>query len=570
MYDYLGSQEPANIVGSFVNDRNEDFKEGIKSLLEGFHGSYSMDAIDDLSKILKVDTLKEDYKQRLFGDVLEENFNDEYYALLPQKLEQLFENSSTEIIKESSVGQLAPIVGLSLPILKKNYLEMNSKDIVMTEVPSKPIIKAAFERKFLKDKQGNKSYIPEIFYNDSYKDIIEQSRGVAISDVFYPTSGVLPVQDLNIMQLSGGTLEARDSLAYDFAIQAVSIQVPNAAGDGVDDKIVDGLAISPDMASNGAFTYRVTTVGNDAAHTKVEDIITGVVDFYKGTVSVASTGGKITKVKFGGHLSNENNTQSVELDRERTTLEWKIPDGQRINTGLSIERIKDYKALFDIDITSDVIADMSTVLSQFEDSTILNYLDDSFNKWKDKKDLPFGYDSFIERYEFNAIPAANAIVPPSSWIDTELKFNLNREIDTMKEKLRTNDVMFVAYGNPAVITLIQDNVKWVIDEDTKIGGIQLDYRFGVMTANKNRVHVVSSMKVPREKGIRIVAFPLTKEIITFKHYKYSLNIENIYRNPATPLIPNIMGTSRYLTTDVLPVQGEFTIVGNEFGRQPQA
>jgi hypothetical protein len=124
--------------------------------------------------------------------------------------------------------------------------------------------------------------------------------------------------------------------------------------------------------------------------------------------------------------------------------------------------------------------------------------------------------------------------------------------------------MFVVYGHPNNVTLIQDNVRWVIDEDTKIGGIQLDYRFGVMTANKNRIHVISTLKCPKERGLRVVAYPLTKETITFKHYKYSLNIENVYRNKLTPLIPNVMGTSRYITTEVLPVQGEFHILDNMF------
>lgn len=566
MYEYLDEQQHTGVVGSFVTDRNVDFKDGIKAMLESFRGAYQMDAIDDLVKVLKVDALKEDYKQRLLGDVLEESIDDAYIAMHPSKLEQLFENSALEIVKESSVGQLAPIVGLSLPILKKNYLECHSKDIIMTEVPSKPIVKVAFERKFLKDRQGNKHYIPEIFYDDSYKTVLELSKGKKISNAWYPQSGNLPVQDLNILQLSGGTLETRDSLAYDFHIEAVKIEVPDSTGSSTVEKEISGLNIQPDMAANGSFTYRIKTTGENNA--VVEDIITGQVDFYHGTVSVASTAGKIKKVRFGGHLSNENNLESVELDRERETREWKIPDGQRINTGLTIEKIKDYKALFNIDITTEVIADMSTVLTQFEDSQILSFLDDSLARWKGKKDLPFGYkDGFVESYEFSATPPSNVFVTPSQWVGSELKYVLNREIDTLKEKLKTQDIMFVVYGNPANVTLIQDDVKWVIDEDTKIGGIQLDYRFGVMTTNKNRIHVVSTMKVPREKGLRIVAFPLSKEVITFKHYKYSLNIENIYRNPFTPLTPNVMGTSRYLTTELLPVQGEFLITNATFGRK---
>lgn len=561
MYEYLDNENQIRTVGSFVTDKQADFKHGVKALFESFKGSYSIDAIDDLVKVLKVDSLKEDYKERLIGDVLAESFDDPYYAMFPQKLEQLFENTCLELVKESAIGQLAPIVGISLPILKKNYIEGHSKDIVMTEVPTKPIVKIAFERKFLKDKAGKKYYIPEIFYNDEYKNVVDSTKGKKIVDTWFD----IPAQDIPIMTLSGGSLEMRDSLAYDFCVAAVKAEVEVEGGEGgTTTELVEigGLNIQPDYGSNRAFSAKIKIADG------VYDIITGVVDTYAGTVSVSCTGSKIKKVQFGGHLSNENNYETVELDREREVREWKIPDGQRINTGLTVEKIKDYKALFDLDITTEIIADMSTVLTQFEDSSILDFLDTSLNKWKGKKDLPFGYsEGFVESFEFSCTPPSNVFVTTSTYISTELKYNLNRLIDELKTKLKTPDIMFVVYGHPNHISLIQDDVKWVIDEDTKVGGIQLDYSFGVMTSNKNRIHVISSMKVAREKGIRIVAYPLSKEVITFKHYKYSMNIENIYRNPITPLIPNVMGTSRYLTTEVLPVQGEFKLTNNTFGRQ---
>lgn len=567
MYDYLDENQNANVVGSFITDRNADFKNSVKALFENFRSHYQVDPIDNLVNVLKVDTWKEDYKQQLLGDVLQESFEHDYLSLHPAKMEQLFENSAAEIVQESSVGPMYPIVGLSLPVLKKNYLEMHAKDIVMTEVPAKPIVKVAFERKFLKDKDGNKHYIPEIFYDDTYKTVLSKSKGKEINNSWFPQTGTLPMQDLDILALSGGSIQTRDSLALDFHIEAVQIEVMgNGATPAPYLKEITGLNITPDLGANSSFTYVVKTVNDDG--TEVKDILTGHVDTYSGKVSVASTGGKIKKVRFGGHLSNENNMETVELDRERQVMDWKIPDGQRINTGLTVEKIRDYKALFNIDITTEIIADISNVLTQTEDSTIMSFLDDSLERWKNRKDLPFGYtDGFVESFEFSAVPPSNIMVTTSQWIGTELKFNLNREIDELKTKLKTQDIMFVVYGHPNNITLIQDDVKWVIDEDTKIGGIQLDYRFGVMTANKNRVHVVSSLKVAKNKGIRIVAFPLSKEVITFKHLKYSLNIENLYRNPLTPTVPNIMGTSRYLTKEVLPVQGEFIIKNNDFGRK---
>ncbi len=209
---------------------------------------------------------------------------------------------------------------------------------------------------------------------------------------------------------------------------------------------------------------------------------------------------------------------------------------------------------------------MSETMSQYEDSSILKFLNDSFNSWKNRDTSPFGYkDGFTESYEFSFIPPTNTILPTSQWAN-DLKWYLNREMDTLKEKLKTDKIMFVIYGNPAHITLFQDQVSWIIDDNTRVGGVQLEYRFGVLTHNKTRVHVVSSMKVSRDLGLRIVAYPTTKDHITFKHLKYAISVSNEYRNPLQPLVPNIMGTSRFLTTELTPVQGEMLLTNAEFGR----
>lgn len=565
MYDYLEENATAtNVVGSFNIDRDVDFKDSCKNLMESFSTNYQMDAVSDLFNILKYAPAKEAYKELLLADVTEESLNtdDRYMQMTPAKLEQLFENSALEIVSEGAeYGQLQPIVGLSLPILKKVWLKCPLKDILMTEVPDKPIVKVAIERPFLKDKDGNKYYIPEIFYNNDYKEVSAKGRGKEVSSKWYPESGTLPFTDLNMLEESGGSLSMRDALGYDFAIVAVKVLMAES-----EYAELTGYDIQPDYAANGSFNAEI--IYTNKAGEKKRDILLGQVDAYSGIVSVASTAGLISQVKFGGHLQNVNNTETLELDVERTLKEWKIPDStERLNTGLPIEKIKDYKTLFDMDVTTKVISDMGDTLANFEDSQGLDFLDNSYKKWRGKKDLPYGYEEgFVETWNFNCTPnTATTFITTSQWIDTELKYHLNRAVDKLKTKLKREDIMFVLYGNPENITLIQDNVKWIIDEDTKMGGVQVDYRFGVMTANKNRMHVVSTMKVSKDSGIRIVAYPLSKEVITFKHYKYSLNIENVYRNPITPLIPNVMATSRYLTTELFPVQGAFNLVGTDFG-----
>ena len=56
MYDYLNeSQKHTNVVGSFTIDKNQDFKDGVKQLVEGFRGAGAIDPIDDLTKLLKAE-----------------------------------------------------------------------------------------------------------------------------------------------------------------------------------------------------------------------------------------------------------------------------------------------------------------------------------------------------------------------------------------------------------------------------------------------------------------------------------------------------------------------------------
>lgn len=563
MYIDNNNDAPAKVIGSFAKSKNEDWKNGINSLMEGFKTQFGLDPLNNIRDILENDVLCEQYKEALLGDVFEADFNDEYLNLMPEKLDQLFENTKDEIITENyGVGQMSPIVGYTLPILKKNYIECHGKDIVMTEVPSKPVIKIAFERKFLKDKAGKKYYIPEIFYDESYKEVSEKAKGKKISDKWYPETGTLPMQDLAIMNESGGTLETRDQLAHDFCIQAIKMEVDGA------EVIKNGLDIKPDYSSNNNITYRCKHVKDDGS--VLEEVLTGTVDYYHGTITVATSGSLIKQVQFGGHLSNQNNNETIELDRERETVTWHIGEGERINTALTIEKIKDMKSLLGIDVTPEAIADMSSTLTQFEDAHIMSYLKNSLDIWKDKTDLPFGYTGgFVETATFNCVPGSTLAVTQSEYIESELKFRFNRLLSELKDKLKTTDLMFVVYGHPTIIELFNASVDWKFDEGSKVGGLVLDYKFGVVTESGTRIHVVSSLKVPKEAGIRIVAYPTTDEQLTFKHFKYSFNIENMYRNPLTPLTPNIMGTHRYLTESLLPVQGQMLLIGNDFGIDPR-
>lgn len=548
-------KEADYLVGSFTEQPDLAFQDSLETVFESLKTTVRMDPMEDAIKMMKSDTVVESYREELYGDISLEQHNDNYTSMMREKLDQLFENTRYEIVREN-VGTLNPIVGYTMPILKKSFLECHSKDVVLTEVAPAPIINQVFERKFLKDADGKKYYIPDIYYDDQFASVMPAAMGLPIPSTYY----ALPMHEFDILGAAGGSIQMRDELSGDFIIDGVKMTVDGAP------KTITGLRIVPNKGARGSFTYDVVT--KDAAGNELTDTISGRVDFYHGKVSVSSASGLVEEVLFAGHLSNQNNYRSLEFDREREPISWEIGEGVRFNTGMTIEKLKDTQVLASIDIMAETISDMSETMAQYEDSFVFKFLNDSYNAWRKRNIAPFGYtEGFTETYQFNFIPPTTIIKTTAEW-SQDLKWYLNRQMDKLKEKLKTDKIMFVIYGNPAHITLLEQStpVNWIIDNGTRVGGVQLEYRFGVMTQNKSRVHVVSSMKVGRDKGLRIVAYPTTREHITFKHLKYSVNISNEYRNPLTPLTPNLMGTNRFLTTELTPVQGEMRLLNSEFGR----
>ena len=561
----MNSNKTTRGVGSFIIEADREFNDNLSAALESFVEKYQVSPIYKMTDIVTTDVLFENYKDMLFADVLdgtlESSFNhfdmgDNYMSLHADKLDQLVNNTREELAMEaSSIGQLSPIVALTLPILKKEYLEMNFKEVLQTVVADKPVINIAYERKFLKDVAGNKYYIPDIFYDNSYKEITSKSIGKEISSKWY----AVPFQDLDMLAESGGSLERRDQLSYDFRIANIKVNVPT---DDSNEDIIVPVDCKPDMATQ-AFSYTIEVTDSKTVNPgKVKCNIYGSFDAYSGKVSIVTV--NIKEVQFAGHLSNSNNTEIVELDRERKNIQYTISEKERFNTGITIERIRDEKALANIDTTVELVSDMTEVCAQTKDSNIKEFLEESFQRTLAAKDFhPMGYNiKFADSIEFDMQKAKDYMVPESEWRSPQLRMYFGRVIGQMKQQLRDTRVMFVVSGNPYVIERFfetDDKCRWVIDNNTKIGGVKFDYKFGVTTIDGTRIHIIATMKETIEKGLRIVAYPLTETVLTYRQYDYSFNIENNYRNPLTPNIPNIMAVQRYENIEYLPLQWEFYV-----------
>lgn len=590
-------------VGLFLPNVDSSFTDGLKSALESASELTNYDSIQDFKKVLADDAAFESYKQVIFGDMLgdavtegstsfsglsancENNGDLGYMSTHDLKLEQLIQNTKEVLYEASTVGQLEPIVALTMPLLKKAYIKAAYKDAIQTVTADKMLINIGFERDFLKDRAGKKYYLPDLFYpenEDTFGAVLTGTVGKQISTKFYPTTGALPIANLNLLTESGGSLATRDVLGYDLKIKAVTMKVPCATtadlakttgtaaalkadgtyiydASGYTTVTVSGLNIKPNYQT-ATFNGKVISPSLLTAQTTDNtDYIVGQIMFYSGEVQLACTGGLIQTVQFDGHLSSANNDVGTELDRERHNEQIPIPEQERLNTGLTVEKIRDEKMLSNIDITVETVSKLSDTCYQFKDTNTKLFLESSFQDAlldPSGSRNPMGYSvTLADTIKFDLTSPDRYMLPQSEWRTTQLRYYLEKYLIQFIQKLRNSNMMVVMVANPTMISYL-DNINWVVDEQTKVGGVKLDYKFGVTTIAGVRLHVISTMKETFKKGFRLIGFPLTEEIITYRKYDYSFFIENNYRNVNTPLIPNVMVAQRYLNYEYLPMQSE--------------
>jgi hypothetical protein len=583
-------------IGSFQSDPNNDFKQTIKDCFESFENSYQINPIQNFKTVVSSGTLWEDFKDKMFGDVLEASSdssfdhyaagNDEYLAMHSAKMGQLIENSRQMLVDEASnVGMLSPIVTATMPVLKKEYILNQFKDMVHTIVTDTPIIKYAYERRFLKDAAGNRKYFPECFYDGSYAEFTDQSIGKLVNKAFNATVNGQLVQ-FNALEASGGSLSRRDALGYDFSVDGLQIKVPSTAEASGEVVELTNLDIRPDYATK-TFNNTIEIPSKvEGVETPTEIYVYGTVDAYTGIVNIAiSTNNagvdlSTAKVQFGGHLSNSNNDAIIELDKLRENRQFTISEKERFNAGLTIERIREEKALANIDVTVEMVSDMSDVAAQTTDSNTKRYLEDSYINTQAVEQTrvfqPMGYNfQFADAFRFDLEAPGPYMVPESEWRSKQIRFYFERVLAYLKTKLRDERIMFSISANTYVIELLtatDNDIKWVLNTNSNVGGVQLDYKFGVTTVNGTRVQFIASQKEEIAKGFRIVVLPLTDTVITYRQYQFSFNIETNYRNPITPNIPNIMCCQRYENVSVLPIQSNFFIKEfreNNLGTSPR-
>ena len=563
-------------VGGCANGANKnDFDAAFESACDNLQlaGNNGYDFKQDINSLIKNEAALEAFKDDLLSDISDycsgrEISDSGNYATLYESVSALFDNTKEDLVNESTrVGVLLPIKAIDLPLVVKSHLKVVSKDIVQTEVTKSPVIKKQIEQTYIVDPKTKKRWkYPQAFFNDEYKEIFKAGKGLPIKN----TAVALPQYNYDIITnlVDGVTTPAREDFTIDLRIEKVVVDV---ASTEVTATLRTPITINLAGGSlvGGVIDMVVAKDGEPGTTEHIQDVISGHVDFVTKTVSISSAAGKVKKVIFSGNLSNEKNERAVTFDWQREDHEWKIEDGFRADVPFSLEELEDAKALLDMDLYKRAYNSIGDLLIQMEDSQTLDWLDDEFKKYDGVELDPLDFNPFISKKAFNCDSTTATVALPYEFIQKQLKFTIDRFITAIADKAKIEDLTFVIYGNPKYVSLLDSDVNWVVKNGDMVGGVKLNYSYGIMTSGDVKVQVVSSYKV-NKKTLRFVAFPTNNDTITFKHYKYSTHIltsaNSAYRSPDLPggSMTYIMGTSRYKNISLQGIQGEMSFTNAEF------
>ena len=131
---------------------------------------------------------------------------------------------------------------------------------------------------------------------------------------------------------------------------------------------------------------------------------------------------------------------------------------------------------------------------------------------------------------------------------------------------KLDNLGFVIYANPKSARLLKKFTTWTVQKATEIGGVMMNHAFGVMTDTDVPIRVVSSNRVDayieipayqtgageddlsREYFFKIVAYPMDKFHISYKHLRFARHLTNSPENAAYADAQNPGGAAIIVTT----------------------
>ena len=315
--------------------------------------------------------------------------------------------------------------------------------------------------------------------------------------------------------------------------------------------------------------------------TGISDMLSGRVDFIKGTLTF-STCGAINGVYVSGRISNETNMRTIGFREYPEIRKFLIADGCRFQLPFTVEDFAEANSSLNFNLYNRLVQEIVTNQEMFEDQSILEYLDQQFELYNGWDSDIWSLESYTHTEYVDLSPTAispNFAGDPWEYRTNAIHNAINSVIYELCDRGKLDNLGFVIYANPKACRLLDKFVTWTVQKNTSIGGVQMNHAFGILTDSSTPIRVVASNRVDaytiidayqpdaQEKGatqsreyfFKIVAYPMDKFHISYKHLRFARHLTNSPENAAYADAQNPGGAAVMVTTSAqyqtISVQG---------------
>lgn len=591
---------------------DENFETTIGTISRAYDG---VNVMRDAKRMMESPEIMQEYKTLLLDPILDElrsypttsQTEKVHLESVADQLENAWDESRKSfLIQESyNTSNYLPLSTLDFPALIKQYIRFLGKDIIPVQTASSTNIEQRIFIKYLVNNQTGEEYeTPAIYFQKDkdgkplWKKLWNAGKGYRINDKDVITLAAINAAPNKKFSMFTWLLDdkgekltitptVRTRLSYDFNIQYVQTKEGKKVR-------LPGGGIQVDIQTGGVFinggiteNMKLPVVDPDTNMPTGEtvsfaDRLSGVVDFIKGTVT-ASSCGEITGIYVNGYISNETNTRTIGFREYPEIRKFLISDGCRFQLPFTVEDFAEANASLNFNLYNRLVQELVTAQEMFEDESILEFLDDEFTKYDGYDSDIFALESYTHTEYVDLDPTS--ISPSFAGDPWEYRTNaihnaIASTIYELCDRGKLDNLGFVIYANPKAARLINKFVTWTVQKSTEIGGVQMNHAFGVLTDTDIPIRVVASNRVDpyitipayqegavegdmsREYFYKIVAYPMDKFHISYKHLRFARHLTNSPENAAYADAQNPGGaavvvttSSQYKTISIQGIQG---------------
>lgn len=235
-------------------------------------------------------------------------------------------------LMENSMFQINPYETLTMPILRVFFPKLIAKELVNIMPIDKPDVIKTFVHASFK-KYGDDGFNHQF---PSVDEDVSRGPGVGVSPSFGTVSVAKEVTEgLTDILAEAGLDSTISHVEKDFVIV------------GIYDTTNNYVPVTIRPTVDGVFSQKVDTPGGT-------DLISGRVDFLEGTFEWSSSRGVVTKLAYQAYCSLEENQINPVTKFTNEKIRFVVVD-RRISAEWTINAEQDFKALYDINLQSELV-----------------------------------------------------------------------------------------------------------------------------------------------------------------------------------------------------------------------